>query len=362
MKDKIFIHWNLPREIHREASKSNDFNKKVFDKSVNLQGLMTGFKEIGIEPYFNFRMHYFFNYKWLYSSKYYKYFFYSYNFIFGFLDNFLLYSQILKELKKKNIKFYYTELNPTITNKFLKQLKKNGIISIEWFGLFPNQLNYNSRPNKTLHNFDLIASGEDYRPFFKTQPKKFLKIPQAIPLKKIVSIKNTKGKNIDVLFIWSVAKIHSNRWDYLEFLFLNYKSIEFYGFGIEAVPEKYKFKQIFRNGLWGDEYYNKIKQSKIVINLFQNDYENLKDGINIRAFEIPACESLQLCKRLPFINNYFKEDYDIVMFEDLHEMKNKIDYYIKNENKRKKIISKSLNTIQKYDFPNHLKCILEASI
>ena len=361
MNNKIYIHWNLPREIHIESSKSNDFNKTVFNKSVHLEALKSGFIENNLDPIFNFKMHFFFNYKWLHSSKYYKYFFYAYNFIFGFIDNFILYNQILKELKHNKVKFYFTELNPTITNKFLKDLKRNQIKSIEWFGLFPNQLNYNSRPNKTLGHFDLIASGEDYTPFFKVKPRKFLKIPQAIPLKKIMSIDNKKSSSIDVLFIGSVAKIHSNRWDYLEYLFLNYESVELFGFGVEQVPKKYKFKENLGIGLWGDEYYKKLKQAKIVINLFQNDYENLTDGINIRAFEIPACKSLQLCKRLPFLNNYFKEDYDIVMFDDINEMKHKIDYYIKNDKEKNKIINNSFNTIQKYDFPNHLKLIIEAS-
>ncbi len=359
MNDKIYIHWNLPRQIHRDAARSDDFDSTVFIKSAHLQALKDGFIENNIEPIFNFRMLYFFNFNWIYSSKYYKYFFYAYNFIFGFIDNYLLYKMILKELKSKKIKFYYTELNPTITNSFLKSLEFNNIKSIEWFGLFPNQLNYNTRPNKTLSNFDLIVSGEDYRPFFKTKPKKFIKIPQAVPLKKIISIKVDPDHKIDVLFIGSISKIHSNRWDYLEYIYLNFNNCEFYGFGLEDVPDKYSFKLKFRSGLWGNEYYQKIKQAKIVLNLFQNDYENLEDGINIRAFEIPACKSLQLCKKVPFIKNYFKENFDIILFEDMYEMGEKIKYFIENKQERDEIVENSFNTIQEYDFPNHLKLTLK---
>ena len=362
MNNKIYIHWNLPRQILRDAAKSKNFNLTVFKKSAHIQALKDGFIENNVDPIFNFRMQYFFNFNWIYSSKYYKYFFYAYNFIFGFLDNYLLYRMILKELKSKKIKFYYTELNPTITNGFLNSLKKNNIISIQWFGLFPNQLNYNTRPNKTLSNFHLIVSGEDYMPFFKSRPKNFLKIPQAIPLKKIISIETKFNNEIDILFIGSVSKIHSNRWEYLENIFLNYDSVELYGFGVDDVPKKYKFKEAFKNGLWGDEYYIKIKQSKIVINLFQNDYENLSDGINIRAFEIPACKSFQLCKKIHFIENYFKENYDIILFEDIPDMKNKIDFFLKNEKERNKVIENSFRTIQKYDFGNHLKLTLEESL
>ena len=49
MKDKIFIHWNLPREIHREAAKSKDFTLTVFKKSTHLQALKDGFLKNNIE-------------------------------------------------------------------------------------------------------------------------------------------------------------------------------------------------------------------------------------------------------------------------------------------------------------------------
>ena len=75
MNDKIYIHWNLPRQIHRDAARSDDFNSTVFIKSAHLQALKDGFIENNIEPIFNFRMLYFFNFKWIYSSKYFKYFF-----------------------------------------------------------------------------------------------------------------------------------------------------------------------------------------------------------------------------------------------------------------------------------------------
>ena len=357
---KILIHINLPRDILRKASLEKYFLDGVLKYSSHVNGLIEGFKKNNITPVLYFRMHYFFNYKFLYKSKKYKYFFVPYNFLFGFIDNWLLYRMIFKKIQKEKINYYFTELNPTITRSFLKKLKSFNIFSIEWFGLFPNQLRFNTRPNKTLQYFDLIASGENYLPYFKNKPKKFLLIPQAISIKKIEKVYVDSKKIIDILFIGSVAKIHSNRWDYLEFLYKNYKNIEFYGFGIDQVPGKYNFKSIFKEGLWGDEYFKKMKNSKIIINLFQDDYENLSDGINIRAFEIPACGSLQLCKRLSFLNNYFTEDKDIVLFSDVNELKEKIDFYLKNEIKRNFIISNGFESVKKYDYKNQLKTIIKS--
>ena len=359
MGKKFFIHINLPRDILRKASMEENFLEGVLRYSSHVKGMIEGLKTNKITPVLSFRMHYFFNWKILYKSKYYKYFFVPYNFFFGFIDNFLLYKLIFIKIKREKIDYYFTELNPTITKSFLKKLNIIGVKSIEWFGLFPSQLGYNSRPNKTLKYFDLIASGENYLPFFKQTPKFFLMIPQAISIKTIDEIKEfTEVEKIDIVFIGSVAKIHSNRWEYLECLFENYKSIEFYGYGIDQVPNKYKFKEKFKTGIWGDDYYKKLKQSKIVINLFQNDYEDLNDGINIRAFEIPACKSLQMSKSLPFISNYFKNNIDIVLFSDKNELKDKIDYYLLNSVKRKKIINNSYRLVQKYDYSSQLKTII----
>tara|TARA_B100001029_G_scaffold56424_1_gene45528 strand:+ start:2870 stop:3973 length:1104 start_codon:yes stop_codon:yes gene_type:complete len=356
---KVFIHINLPRDVLRKAAAKENFKETALKYSSYVSGLVDGFKKNKIEPIVSFRMHYFFNWRILYKSKYYKYFFILYNFFFGIVDNFFLYRNILKELKEKKIEFYFTELNPTITKLFLKKLNENNIKSIEWFGLFPNQLGFNTRPNKTIEDFDLIVSGEDYTSFFNSKPKKFLLVPQAIPIDKINKIIDYKEEDkIDLLFVGSVSKIHSNRWEYLEYLCDNYSSIGLYGFGLDQVPNNFSFKKKFKGSLWGNQYYKKLKEAKIVINLFQDDYESLSDGINIRALEIPACKSLQICKRIPSLISYFKEDYDIVLFSDKKEMKSKIDYYLDNKNERERIINNGVLKVKKYDFSNQLRQIL----
>ena len=59
MNNKIYIHWNLPRQILRDAAKSKNFNLTVFKKSAHIQALEDGFIENNVDPIFNFRMQYF---------------------------------------------------------------------------------------------------------------------------------------------------------------------------------------------------------------------------------------------------------------------------------------------------------------
>ena len=65
-----------------------------------------------------------------------------------------------------------------------------------------------------------------------------------------------------------------------------------------------------------------------------------------------------MCKNVPFINNYFEENYNIVLSDDINEMDIKIKYF-QNKTDRDLIVENSFDTIQKYDFPNHLKLILK---
>ena len=45
----------------------------------------------------------------------------------------------------------------------------------------------------------------------------------------------------------------------------------------------------YKGQVWTNDYVKVIAASKIVLNLFLNDYDKVKSGVNQRAFEIPAC-------------------------------------------------------------------------
>ena len=74
--------------------------------------------------------------------------------------------------------------------------------------------------------------------------------------------------------------------------------------------------------------------SKIVIN---NLHPGEIWGINVRAFEIAGCGGFQLISWRPGLNQLFKEGEEIISFKSFNEMKEKIDYYLKNENERIRI-------------------------
>ncbi len=97
-------------------------------------------------------------------------------------------------------------------------------------------------------------------------------------------------------------------------------------------------------------------QAKIVINY------SAKNDINMRIFEGLGSGSLVLTNRI--IDNgfedLFKEDQNIVTYDNLSTLFSKIDFYLKNEQKREEIAQKGYElAIKFHTYKNRLKFILE---
>jgi spore maturation protein CgeB len=75
-----------------------------------------------------------------------------------------------------------------------------------------------------------------------------------------------------------------------------------------------------------------FKASKIVLN---NLYPSEIEGVNVRLFEVAATGSFQICSYRKSIDNLYVNDEEIVTFKTISELKDKIDFYLVNEERRK---------------------------
>ena len=83
------------------------------------------------------------------------------------------------------------------------------------------------------------------------------------------------------------------------------------------------------------ETVNKIYlSSKIVLNIH---HPQSIEGLNTRTFDIPAWGAFQMVDYKKNVANHFEIDKEIVTFKDINELKNKIDFYLKNDELRKTI-------------------------
>ena len=85
-----------------------------------------------------------------------------------------------------------------------------------------------------------------------------------------------------------------------------------------------------------------ISCSKISLNFLT---DSNRDRTNFRNFEIPSQYSLQISERTEEICDIFGEDIGIICFQSPEELNDKIEFYLKNDSLRNKIISNSFNII-----------------
>ena len=103
-------------------------------------------------------------------------------------------------------------------------------------------------------------------------------------------------------------------------------------------------KYFFRKGSNTPAYYrgrasgevvNKIYlSSKIVLNIH---HPHSREGVNTRTFDIPACGAFEMVDYKKDVEKHFEIDKEIVTFNNIDELKSKIDFYLRNEDLRKTI-------------------------
>lgn len=79
------------------------------------------------------------------------------------------------------------------------------------------------------------------------------------------------------------------------------------------------------------EYADVVSHTRVSLGFLRTEAE---DRHTQRTFEIPACGSLQLAPRNEEILSFFDENEEIVCYEGLEELRDKTDFYLRNETAR----------------------------
>ncbi len=86
--------------------------------------------------------------------------------------------------------------------------------------------------------------------------------------------------------------------------------------------------------VWGGELYRLLAQSKIVLNITRSDFFGAGTGINLRIFETVAAGCFLLTDFCEEIAEQFVVGEEIETFSCGSELADKVDYYLKNHDKR----------------------------
>ncbi len=96
--------------------------------------------------------------------------------------------------------------------------------------------------------------------------------------------------------------------------------------------------------------------SKICLNIIRK--QNFPSH-NMRTFEAPACRSFVLSTRTDEIKEFFEEDKEIVLFSTPEELREKINFYLENDELRKQIAYNGYQRVQGETYEKRCQKILE---
>ncbi|OQY75802.1 MAG: hypothetical protein B6D44_00725 [Ignavibacteriales bacterium UTCHB2] len=107
---------------------------------------------------------------------------------------------------------------------------------------------------------------------------------------------------------------------------------------------------IIREGWYADENYSKIIcASKINLAFLRKVNRDLQ---TTRTMEIPACGGFMLAERTSEHLKLFKENEEAVFFSNNNELKNKIEYYLNNDDARTRISENGMKRCIKSGYDN----------
>jgi spore maturation protein CgeB len=90
-------------------------------------------------------------------------------------------------------------------------------------------------------------------------------------------------------------------------------------------------KAYMNKALYGSEYMQAISSSMGIVNLLRKQ-NILEDSHNMRTFEVPGFGGLLVSQRTSEQLEYFEEDREAVFFENVEELRDKLEYLSKNRN------------------------------
>ena len=212
--------------------------------------------------------------------------------------------------------------------KFLKKIKKRtGLI----IGQAACRLEFNKN---NFEAFDLIlTSFPHYVAKFKKigLNSEYFKIGfEAGILEKLKKTKEEYG----AVFVGGFSKHHKGAVETFEYLAKNSR-LNFWGYGSENLPADSIIKKSHHGEAWGIDMYNILYNSKISINRHINAAEN--NANNMRLYESTGIGTMLITDHKDNINELFKVGEEIETYKSKEELLEKINYYLKHENERKKI-------------------------
>ncbi len=175
--------------------------------------------------------------------------------------------------------------------------------------------------------------------------------------KIILSAQEAETFQSDVCFIGS-WDLERQRW--LEALVNRMPALKLAIWGdrwqVSLSPESLLHSHLKGSAIYGIAMIKAFRCAKIVLNFIR---EQNMDAHNMRTIEVPAARAFLMAERtVDQAEVLFKEGEHLECFESIDELERKIEFYLKNDDKRLKIIQAGYEKVQEYSLEKVLGTIL----
>lgn len=133
--------------------------------------------------------------------------------------------------------------------------------------------------------------------------------------------------------------------------------LKIWGNSWQKANEKLQKKWQRRTAM-GEEFSKVCNDSKININIIRKQNGSAH---NMRTFEIPACKGFVLSTRTDEATGFFEENKEAAYFSTPEELKQKIDLYLSNNDKRREIAEAGYSRLinSEYNYDDRIKIFLD---
>lgn len=204
----------------------------------------------------------------------------------------------------------------------------------------------------SLVNYDLcVMTKHQDVDLYNHHSKKFILVDQGFDSSLAMQIslqsdrENINCKKVDVLFVGAYMR---DRMKTLKSIIDNFPdlNIQIYGTGWDKFYIPSVIREKFHGGIYGEDYYRKIKDSKIVLGFLNN---LVGDLVTTRSYEIPSAGSFLLAERTEEHRNLLIEGVEAEYFSSINEINSKIYKYINDGVAREKISENGCRKITSKD-------------
>jgi len=202
--------------------------------------------------------------------------------------------------------------------------------------------------------------------FYRSMGKKAFHLPLAVNPAKYRPVRVPAKYRSDICFVGSAFPVRLHFFDQMT-PFLLKKRFIIIGQWWERLKNYHKLKHRIRNQpIPPSEVVKYYNGAKIVLNIHRTHNDRRDNHLNLpacspnnRTFEIAACRSFQLLTCRRDLKRFYVPGQEMVCFQNIQDLKRKINYYLSHDDERNRIAVKSYQrTLRDHTYHVRLRYLL----